>query len=64
LSNAVFAFIVLQYSVAYRKYRMEEMTEINGQPAAIIRVGGLAFSVLTIDLEAEQIRAIRVMANP
>jgi len=30
----------------------------------IIRTNGQAFSVITIDVEADQIRAIRVLANP
>jgi RNA polymerase sigma-70 factor, ECF subfamily len=44
-------------------YRME-LAEVNGQPAVIIRAGGQVFSVLTIEVEAEHIRAIYVMANP
>ncbi|HEX4208175.1 MAG TPA: hypothetical protein VHZ51_29015 [Ktedonobacteraceae bacterium] len=41
-----------------------EMAEVNGQPAAIIRIGERAFSVLAIEVAQEQIQAIRVMANP
>jgi RNA polymerase sigma-70 factor, ECF subfamily len=41
-----------------------ELAEVNRQPALIIRAGERAFSVLTIEVEAGQIRTIRVIANP
>ncbi|HZR42955.1 MAG TPA: RNA polymerase sigma-70 factor, partial [Ktedonobacteraceae bacterium] len=41
-----------------------EIAEVNGQPAALIRVGEQTFSVLTIEVAQEQIQAIRVIANP
>ena len=41
-----------------------ELAEVNRQPALIIRAGERAFSVLTIEVEAGQIRTIRVVANP
>jgi len=41
-----------------------ELAEVNGQPALITRSGERAFAVLTIDVEAEQIKAIRFVANP
>ncbi len=41
-----------------------EIAEVNGQPALITRSGERAFAVLTIDVEAEQIKAIRFVANP
>jgi RNA polymerase sigma-70 factor, ECF subfamily len=41
-----------------------EMAEVNGQPAVIIHAGGRVFSVLTIEVEAEQIRAIHISVNP
>jgi RNA polymerase sigma-70 factor (ECF subfamily) len=44
-------------------YRME-LAEVNGQPAVIIRTGDQVFSVVTIEVEAEYIRAIYVIANP
>jgi len=44
-------------------YRVE-MAEVNGQPAVIIRTGGRALLVLTIEVEAEHIQAIRLIANP
>jgi RNA polymerase sigma-70 factor (ECF subfamily) len=45
------------------EYRLE-LAEVNGQPAVIIRAGEEVFSVLTIEVEAEHIRAVYVMANP
>jgi RNA polymerase sigma-70 factor (ECF subfamily) len=41
-----------------------ELAKVNGQPALITRSGERAFAVLTIDVEAEQIKAIRFVANP
>ncbi len=41
-----------------------ELVEVNGQPALITRSGKRAFAVLTIDIEAGQIKAIRFVANP
>jgi RNA polymerase sigma-70 factor (ECF subfamily) len=59
---------VARFSLGTRRflpegYRME-VTEVNGQPAVIIRAGSQALLVLTIEVEAEQIRAIRLIANP
>jgi RNA polymerase sigma-70 factor, ECF subfamily len=41
-----------------------ELAAVNGQPALITRSGERAFAVLTIDVEADQIKAIRFVANP
>jgi RNA polymerase sigma-70 factor, ECF subfamily len=41
-----------------------EMAEVNGQAAVIIRTGGQTLFVLTIEVEAGQIQAIRIIANP
>ena len=41
-----------------------ETAEVNGQAALIIRAGGQALFVLTIEVEAGQIQAIRIIANP
>ena len=41
-----------------------ELAEVNGQPALITRAEKRAVAVLTIDVEAQQIRAIRFIANP
>ncbi len=44
-------------------YRVE-LAEVNGQTAVIIRTGGRALFVLTIEVEAEQIQTVRIVANP
>src|SRR5258708_32126441 len=41
-----------------------ELAECNGQPALVTRSLDQALAVLTIDIEAEQIKAIRFVANP
>jgi hypothetical protein len=41
-----------------------ELAEVNGQPGLIIRVGDRAYRVMTIEVEAQRIRAIRIIANP
>jgi RNA polymerase sigma-70 factor (ECF subfamily) len=41
-----------------------ELAEVNGQPALITRSGERAFAVLTIDVMAGRIKAIRFVANP
>ena len=41
-----------------------ELAEVNGQTAVIIRTAGQVVLVLTIEVEAEQIQAIRIIANP
>ena len=41
-----------------------ELAAVNGQPALITRAGERALSVLTIEVEAGQIRTIRIVANP
>jgi RNA polymerase sigma-70 factor (ECF subfamily) len=41
-----------------------EFEEVNGQAAAIIRADGRVLMVLAIEVEAEHIQAIRVVANP
>jgi len=41
-----------------------EFAEVNGQPALVTRTGEKALAVLTIDVEAGQIKAIRFVANP
>jgi RNA polymerase sigma-70 factor (ECF subfamily) len=61
--DAVARFSVGTMRFLPEEYRME-LAEVNGQPAVIIRAGGQVFSVVTIEVEAEHIRAIYVMANP
>jgi RNA polymerase sigma-70 factor, ECF subfamily len=41
-----------------------ELAEVNGQPALVTRAGDRAFAVLTIEVEAQRIRTIRIIANP
>jgi RNA polymerase sigma-70 factor, ECF subfamily len=41
-----------------------ELTEVNGQPAIVIRADDRAFAVLTIEVEAGHIQTIRIIANP
>jgi len=59
---------VARFSVGTRRFRPQgyhaERAEVNGQPAMLLCSGDQVFSVLTIDVEAEQIRAIRIIANP
>ncbi len=41
-----------------------ELAEVNGQPALITSAGDRAFDVLTIEVDAQRIRTIRIIANP
>jgi RNA polymerase sigma-70 factor (ECF subfamily) len=41
-----------------------DLAEVNGQPALVTRSGEQAMAVLSIDVEADQIKAIRFVANP
>ncbi len=41
-----------------------ELAEVNGQPALICRAGERVFFVLTIEVEAGQIRTMHAVANP
>ncbi len=41
-----------------------ELEIVNGQPALVARANGRAYFVLTIEVEAQYIRAIRLIANP
>src|SRR6266568_7011275 len=59
---------VARFSLGTKRFWPEnarvELEEVNGQAALIIRAGGQAFSVLSIEVEAEHIQTIRIMANP
>jgi RNA polymerase sigma-70 factor (ECF subfamily) len=59
---------VARFSVGTRRFRPQdyhtETVEVNGLPALLLYSGEHVFSVLTIDVEQGQIRAIRVIANP
>jgi len=58
----------LETNNVFRRYLPEgahvEMAEVNGQPALITRSGDRAFAVMTIEVDAGQIKAIRIVANP
>jgi RNA polymerase sigma-70 factor (ECF subfamily) len=41
-----------------------EFSEVNHQPAVIVRADRRALIVLTIDVEGQRVKTIRVMANP
>lgn len=41
-----------------------EIVEVNGRPAAILRVDGRALLVISIDIEDDLVREIRVVGNP
>ena len=59
---------VARFSVGTKRFLPEdyrvEMAEVNLQPALIFRTGDQALLVLTIEVEAERIQAIRIIANP
>jgi RNA polymerase sigma-70 factor (ECF subfamily) len=59
---------VLRFSLGTKRFLPEdaqaEVAEINAQPALVVRAGGQAVFVLTIDVEAGKIQAIRIIANP
>jgi RNA polymerase sigma-70 factor (ECF subfamily) len=59
---------VARFSMGTKRFWPEnarvELEEVNGQVALIIRTGGQVFSVLSIEVEAEHIQAIRIIANP
>jgi RNA polymerase sigma-70 factor (ECF subfamily) len=41
-----------------------EIAEVNGQPAAILRVGDKAVAIIAIEVDSDHIRAVRVIGNP
>ncbi len=59
---------VIRYGMGTRRFLPEgyrvEIAEVNGQPAVIVRAEGRAFLVLTIEVEAGRIQAVRVIGNP
>jgi RNA polymerase sigma-70 factor (ECF subfamily) len=59
---------VARFSVGTRRFLPEdyriELAEINDQAAMIYRAGGQALLVLSVEVEGEHIRAIRIIANP
>jgi RNA polymerase sigma-70 factor (ECF subfamily) len=59
---------VARFSLESRRFLPEgarvELAEVNGQLALIFRAGDRAYLVLAIEVEAERIRTIRIVANP
>ena len=41
-----------------------EIASVNGEPAAVIRVGDRVFAVIAIEVIGREIHAVRVFANP
>jgi RNA polymerase sigma-70 factor, ECF subfamily len=62
------ARFILESSPIFRRTLPEdaqvELSEVNGQPALIIRAGAHALFVLTIEVEAQRIKTIRNIVNP
>ena len=60
---------VAQFSVGASRrflpsaYRVE-LSEVNHQPAVIVRAGDRAVVVLTIEVEAQRVQTVRLIANP
>src|SRR5947208_6730080 len=59
---------VARFALGTRRFLPEgarvELAEVNGQPALIFRAGDRAYLVLAIEVEAQRIQTVRVMANP
>jgi RNA polymerase sigma-70 factor (ECF subfamily) len=59
---------VARFSLGTRRFLPEgarvELAAVNGQPAVIFRAGDRAYLVLTIEVEAQRIQTIRIIANP
>jgi hypothetical protein len=41
-----------------------EIAEVNGQPAAIVRVGQHVMLIIAVDVDHEHVREIHVIGNP
>jgi RNA polymerase sigma-70 factor, ECF subfamily len=59
---------VARFSLGTRRFLAEgtrvELAEVNGQLGLIFRSGNRAYLVLTIEVEAQRIQTIRIVANP
>jgi len=59
---------VAQFVLASTRYLPDdahtEIAEVNGQPAAILRVGQHAVLAIAVEVDREQVRTIRVIGNP
>jgi RNA polymerase sigma-70 factor (ECF subfamily) len=66
--RAVVAAFLLEATPLFRSALPEdtrgELTQMNGQPALVLRAGARAFAVLTLEVEEDRIQTIRFMANP
>jgi RNA polymerase sigma-70 factor, ECF subfamily len=61
--DAVARFSMGTLRVAPEGYALE-IAEVNGQPAMVVRVGGRPFAIVTIEVAAGHIQAVRAVANP
>jgi RNA polymerase sigma-70 factor (ECF subfamily) len=59
---------VARFSLGTRRFWPEnarvELENVNSQATLVIRAGNQAFSVMSIEVEAEHIQTIRIIANP
>ncbi len=59
---------VARFSLGTRRFLPEgarvELAEVNAQPALIFRTNDRAYLVLTMEVEAQQIQTVRIVANP
>ncbi len=59
---------VARFSLGTRRFLPEgarvELAAVNGQPALIFRANDRAYLVLTIEVEAQRIQTVRIVANP
>jgi RNA polymerase sigma-70 factor (ECF subfamily) len=66
--RAAVAAFILESSPVFRSTLPEnvrgEFTQVNGQPALVVRTDERIYSVLTIDVQDGRIQTIRFMANP
>jgi RNA polymerase sigma-70 factor (ECF subfamily) len=52
-----------RFSASDESHRVD-VEEVNGEPALVIRDAGRAYFVLTIEVWAQQIHSVRIVANP
>jgi RNA polymerase sigma-70 factor (ECF subfamily) len=59
---------VAQFVLASTRYlpheARAEIAEVNGQPAAIVRVGRRVVLMIAVDVDHDHVREIRVIGNP
>lgn len=61
--NAVAQFVLGSVRFLGDDYEVE-VTEVNGQPAAILRVNHAAAVIITLEIDGDYVREIRVVGNP